>query len=63
MIGSIYSVIMWLTSLEVTKLPMSIFTFDVLFFIICYTLVPGLEKLKTVLKNKNIETENMEVEY
>lgn len=63
MIGSIYSVIMGPRSLEIPKLPMSIFTFDMIFFIIGCTLVPGLEKLKTILKNKNIESENVEIDY
>lgn len=61
MIGSIYSVIMGPTSLEIPKLPMSISTFSIVFFIVGCILVPGLEKLKTILKNKNIETENVEI--
>jgi len=57
MIGSIYSVIMGPTSLEVPKVPMSISTFSLGFFIIGCILVPALEKLKALLKNKEIESE------
>lgn len=51
MIGSIYAVIMGPTSLEVYKPPMSISTFNIIFFIIGCILIPALEKLKEVLKN------------
>ena len=44
------------TSLEIPKLPMSASTFSIVFFIIGCTLVPALEKLKEVLKNKEIES-------
>ena len=54
MIGSIYSVIMGPTSLEIPKPPMCIKTFSIIFFVIGCTLVPVLEKLKDVLKNKEI---------
>ncbi len=47
MIGSIYAVIMGPTSLEITSPPMSIETFNILFFLIGCTLVPALEKLKS----------------
>ena len=57
MIGSIYSVIMGPTSLEIPKQAMSISTFSTVFFIIGCTLVPVLEKLKELLKNKEIESE------
>ena len=57
MIGSIYSVIMGPTSLEIPKPAMSISTFSIVFFIIGCTLVPALEKLKVLLKNKEIESE------
>ena len=63
MIGSIYSVIMGPTSLEIPKSPMSISTFSIMFFIMGCVLVPGLEKLKAMLKNKSIESENLEVNY
>ncbi len=61
MIGSIYAVIMGPESLEVPKAPMSIHTFSVVFFVIGCILVPGLEVLKKVLKNKNEEVEALEV--
>ncbi len=57
MIGSIYSVIMGPTSLEIPRPPMSIDSFSIIFFIIGCTLVPALEKLKDVLKNKETELE------
>ena len=57
MIGSIYSVIMGPTSLEIPRPPMSIQSFSIIFFIIGCTLVPTLEKLKDVLKNKETELE------
>ena len=57
MIGSIYSVIMGPTSLEIPKVPMSIETFSIVFFVIGCALVPALEKLKEVLKDKEIESE------
>lgn len=63
MIGSIYAVIMGPTSLEVSKLPMSISTFSIVFFAIGCILVPTLEMLKSVLKNKNTESEDVEVNY
>lgn len=63
MIGSIYAVIMGPTSLEVYKLPMSMSTFSTVFFTIGCILVPALEKLKFVLKNKNTESESVDVNY
>lgn len=48
MIGSIYAVIMGPASLEVPKDPLSIHTFSIVYFVIGYTLVPGLEKLKRI---------------
>ena len=57
MIGSIYSVIMGPTSLEIPRTPMSVQSFNIIFFIIGCTLVPALEKLKDVLKNKETELE------
>ena len=57
MIGSIYSVIMGPTSLEIPKPPMGMSTFSIVFFIIGCTLVPALEKFKELLKNKEIESE------
>ena len=57
MIGSIYSVIMGPTSLEIPKDPMSISTFSIAFFVIGCALVPALEKLKSMLKSEEIESE------
>lgn len=57
MIGSIYSVIMGPISLEIPRPPMSIDSFSIIFFIIGCTLVPALEKLKDILKNKETELE------
>ncbi len=57
MIGSIYSVIMGPTSLEIPKSPMSVETFSIVFFVIGCALVPAIEKLKEVLKDKEIESE------
>ena len=59
MIGSIYSVIMGPTSLEIPKEPMSISTFSIAFFVIGCALVPALEKLKSMLKEKEVESEVM----
>ena len=61
MIGSIYSVIMGPMSLEVAKPPMSISTFNVVFFAIGGILVPLLEKLKAVLKQKSEEVPSTNV--
>lgn len=64
MIGSTYAVIMGPASLEMPQAPMSIGSFSIVFFAIGCTLVPALEKLKTVLKNKSIESEDEgKVEY
>ena len=57
MIGSIYSVVMGPTSLEIPKQPMSISTFSIAFFIIGCALVPALEKLKRMLKSEEVELE------
>ena len=54
MIGSIYSVIMGPTSLEIPKTPVSIEIFNMVFFVIGCVLVPALEKLKELLKNKEM---------
>ena len=57
MIGSMYAVIMGPKSLEIPQSPMSINTFSIVFFAIGCTLVPALEKLKYILKNKNSDYE------
>ncbi|WP_434798771.1 DUF368 domain-containing protein [Terrisporobacter vanillatitrophus] len=64
MIGSIYAVILGPKSLEIPKEAMDITTFNVVFFLMGCTLVPALEKLKSILKNKSVESEdNTEVKY
>ena len=57
MIGSIYSLIMGPMSLEASNKPINIYNFKVGFFIIGCILVPALEKLKYIFKNKNTEYE------
>ena len=58
MIGSIYAVIMGPASFEIPQPPMSVDSFSMVFFVIGCTLVPALEKFKSVLKNKNMENES-----
>lgn len=52
MIGSIYAIIMGPTTLEKAQDPMSLQTFNILFFIIGGVVIIGLDKLKAVLNNK-----------
>ena len=52
MIGSIYAVFMGPTTLDVPKDPMTFKTFNFLFFIIGGVLILILEKIKTLLENK-----------
>ena len=58
MIGSIYAVIMGPLSLEIPQAPMNIYSFNIVFFALGCILVPALEGLKVLLKNKNSELEN-----
>ena len=58
MIGSIYAVIMGPRSLEVPMPPLSISTFNIVFFVIGCTLVPALEKIKSVLEEKHSNADN-----
>ena len=58
MIGSIYAVIMGPKSLEVPMPPLSISTFSIVFFAIGCTLVPALEKVKSVLEEKHSNADN-----
>ena len=58
MIGSIYAVIMGPLSLETPQDPMNIYSFNIVFFIFGCVLVPALEILKIVLKNKNPELQS-----
>ncbi|MFR3567546.1 MAG: DUF368 domain-containing protein [Paraclostridium sordellii] len=63
MIGSIYAVIVGPTSLEIPKPQMSFETFSTLFFIVGCILVPALEKLKVILKEKNTESKDINTTY
>ncbi|MBW6409314.1 DUF368 domain-containing protein [Clostridium weizhouense] len=52
MLGSIYAVFMGPTSLEIPKSPMSIKTFNLVFFIIGGGIIVALQKLKVYLEKK-----------
>jgi len=52
MLGSIYSIIMGPTTLDIPKEPLSFSTFNILFFILGGILIFGLEYLKKILNNK-----------
>lgn len=54
MLEFIYAVIMVTTSLELSNGTMSISNFSVSFFVLECILVPILEKLKALIRNKNI---------
>ena len=56
MIGSMYAVIMGPTSLEIPHPPMNINNINILAFLIGITLVPLLEKSKSLLKEKEENT-------
>lgn len=58
MIESTYAVIMDPASLEITTSSNEYREFQYSIFAIVCTLITDLEKLKTVLKNKNIEVES-----
>ncbi len=49
MIGSLYAVIMGPTTLDVPKSPMSLETFNIIFFVIGALIIFGLEKLKSLM--------------
>ena len=53
MIGSIYAIIVGPTTLDVPKDPMSLKTFNILFFIIGGLVIIGLEKMKEFIKDNN----------
>ena len=53
MIGSIYAIIEGPTTLEVPRNPMSINTFNILFFIIGALIIFGLDKIKLLLSKDN----------
>lgn len=52
MIGSLYAIAMGPTTLEVPKDPMSLSTFNILWFIAGCAIIYGLEKIKNVLEKK-----------
>lgn len=55
MLGSLFSIVMGPTTLEVTKDPMSFSTFSILFFIIGGAIILGLQGLKMIIsKNEKI---------
>lgn len=53
MIGSIYAIIMGPTTLEVPRNPLSLNTFNILFFIIGAIIIIGLDKVKVLLSKDN----------
>lgn len=57
MIGSLYAIVMGPTTLEVAKDPMSLNTFNIIFFIIGGLVIMGLEKVKLFLETKNIDND------
>lgn len=52
MIGSFYSIIMGPQTLEVPKAPLSLETFNIIWFIIGGIIILGLQKLKEITENK-----------
>ena len=54
MIGSLYAIIMGPTTLEVSQSAMSLSNFNIICFILGGIIILGLEKLKKILKQKNI---------
>lgn len=58
MIGSLYSIVMGPTTLDVPQDPMTIKTFSIVFFIIGGAIILGLEKLKNILESKSDKKEN-----
>lgn len=55
MIGSLYSITLGPTTLDVPQAPMNIHTFNILFFAIGGLIIFGLQKLKMVSEKKNEE--------
>ena len=53
MIGSIYAIIMGPTTLEIPRNPLSLDTFNIIFFIIGALIIIGLDKLKLLLSKDN----------
>ena len=53
MIGSLYAVFMGPTTLEVPQPPMSLSTFNIIFFIIGGAVIIGLEQFSKVIEKKH----------
>ena len=53
MIGSLYAVVMGPTTLDIPQLPMTLSTFNIVFFLIGSAVIFGLEKLKLVMQHKD----------
>lgn len=49
MIGSLYAVVMGPTTLDIPKAPMSLETFNIIFFVLGALIIFGLEKLKSLM--------------
>lgn len=60
MIGSLYAIVMGPTTLDVPQDPMNISTFSIIFFIIGGAIIFGLQKLKTILENKEINEKKID---
>ena len=54
MIGSLYAIVMGPTTLEVSQSTMSLSNFNIICFILGGIIILGLEKVKKILKQKNI---------
>ena len=52
MLGSIYAIVMGATTLKVPKDPLSLGTFDILFFVIGGLVILGMEFAKRKLEKK-----------
>lgn len=57
MIGSIYAIIMGPTTLSSNTMPLSLNNFNIICFIIGGIIIVGLEKLKSILKKKEMKEE------
>ena len=55
MIGSLYAIVMGPSTLENAQSPMSISTFNIIWFIVGCPLIYGLEKVRKILEKKNIK--------
>lgn len=55
MIGSLYAIVMGPSTLENAQSPMSISTFNIIWFIVGCLIIYGLEKVRKILEKKNIK--------